>query len=183
MKRYQSVLTLVIGLVAVVLVSCGSPTAIKPPTYTPLQIERIQQSLPKLLVTRERVRKQLNFEIQNQRWQDIRAFIHGPLGQTLQDMNNLARNLAPEVQQDARQVSRALSNDLVDIDEAAKEQKAAAAGKAYQSALEDFERFFQLVPPEAQAQVPEPLGVEPQPEETVEAVPVPPQPVEVIPAA
>lgn len=175
--RYRSVLALVLGLVTVLLVSCGGPTetSIKPPAYTQIQLERIQQSLPELQEARERMQKQLSLEIQNQEWQNIRAFVHGPLGETLQDMNSVARNLAPQAQQDARQATRALFDDLVDIDEAAKKQNATAVGKAYRAALEDFDRFLQLVPPQVQARLQEAeprLRVESRPEETVEIVPV-----------
>jgi len=150
----RSILTLFLALFAVVLVSCGGPTesVVQAPTYTASQIEKIQQYIPKLLEARERTTTQLSFEIENQEWQNASAFIHGPLGQTLLDMNNLARNLAPQVQSEARQVARSLFDDLVDIDQAAKQRNAAAASRAYQATLNDFERFFQLIPLEAQAQ-------------------------------
>lgn len=173
MRRPRSILTLLLGLLAIVLVSCGGPTetAFQPPTYSALQIERIQQSVPKLREARERTTKQLSFEIENQEWQNVSAFIHGPLGQTLLDMNNLARNLAPQVQGEARQVARSLFDDLVDIDQAAKERNATAAGKAYQATLDDFERFFQLIPSAAQAQ-PQPIA---NPEGQPQAIEIAPE--------
>jgi len=166
MVRRRSILTLLLALFAVVLVSCSSPreSTVQPPTYTASQIERIQQYVPKLLEARERTNQQLSFEIENQEWQNISAFIHGPLGQTLLDMNNLARNLAPQVQSEARQVARALFDDLVDIDQAAKDRNASAAAKAYQAALNDFEQFFQLIPPEAQEPVQGSLKAEERPQ-------------------
>ncbi len=188
MIRPRSILTLLLGLLAIVLVSCSGPTetALQPPTYSASQIERIQQYVPKLREARERTTKQLSFEIENQEWQNASAFIHGPLGQTLLDMNNLARNLAPQVQGEARQVARSLFDDLVDIDQAAKERNATAAGRAYQATLDDFERFFQLIPSAAHAQ-PQPIGANPEKEkpQAIEIAPEAPQPAveDVVPVA
>jgi len=193
MVHRQSILTLLLALLAVVLVSCGGPTesVVQAPTYTASQIERIQQYVPKLLEARERTTKQLSFEIENEEWQNASAFIHGPLGQTLLDMNNLARNLAPQVQSEARQVARSLFDDLVDIDQAAKERNATAAGRAYQATLNDFDRFFQLIPPEAQARLESVQGslkaptVKEQPQAVEIAPDIVPQPEveEVVPVA
>ncbi len=186
MVLYRSVFGLLLGLIAVVLVSCGAPTetSIEPATYSPIQLERIQLYVPGVQEAREQMQKQLKFEIQNQEWQNISGFVHGPLGETLLDMNSVVRNLAPEVQQDARRVTRTLFDNLVKIDEAAQDRNAIAASKAYQAALDGFDQFFQLVPAEAQAKLAEPMPAV-EPEETMEIVPdVEPQPdVEVVPPA
>jgi len=162
MVRYRSIVALLLGLFAVFLVSCSGPSfRVETPAYSEAQIERIQQYIPEISKARDRLQNELIDDVRLQEWQEVRAFVHGPLGQMLLDMNYLARNLPPQAQKNARQVTKALVDDLVDIDQAAQKEDARAVSKAYKVALEDVNTFFQLIPeaaqvqPEAAAKLPE----------------------------
>lgn len=141
----RPVLTLILVLFAVVLVSCGGPTETKIPTYTTAQIEKIQQYSTSILKDRNRLEQELTDEIEDSDWSDVRSLIHGPLGHIRQDMNNLARNLVPEkAQADARRVTKDFLKDLVNIDEAAQEQNTETALRAYNTAIENLDKFLDL---------------------------------------
>lgn len=139
-------ISLVLALVAVVLVSCGGPSAtVAPPTYTQTQLERIQGYVPGILEAHERL-SELQEGIQAEDWQEVQAVMRGPLGQMLQDMNSLTRSLLPADQKAARQAARDLFDDFVDIDQAAESQKVEVALRGYGEAVADFNKFMQLLP-------------------------------------
>lgn len=144
--RLRPVLTLILSLFAVILVSCGGPTEVKPPTYTSAQIDKIEQYASVLFKNRDRMEQELTTEIQNEEWSDVISLIHGPLGEIRQDMSNLARNLTPvpKAQADARQVAKDFFKDLVRIDEAAQKQDSASTLRAYDAALGDLDQFLDL---------------------------------------
>jgi photosystem II protein PsbQ len=158
MIRFQSMLTWLVALIAVVLVSCGGPTAtnVAPTTYTPDQIARIQRYVPELLETRERMTRELPAKIEAKDWQEVSTFLHGPLGQTLQDMNLLSRNLLPPDQATARQLARRFFDNLVDIDQAGGIDNLSLARQQYAAALNDFDQFLELLPqpPQTAPEVP-----------------------------
>lgn len=169
MIRFRSVLTWILALMTVVLVSCGGPTATsqEPPTYTSAQLQRIQGYVPDLIATRERMEKELPAKIEAKDWSEVSTFVHGPLGQVLQDMNNLSRNLLPQDQKTARQLARQLFDNLVDIDQAGNIDNLSLARQQYAAALEDFDQFLELLPsppstatepPETASEVPEPAA-------------------------
>lgn len=165
MVRYRSILTWVLALVAVVLVSCGGPSAtIAPPTYTSTQITRIQQYVPELLDARNRMATELTAVIEAGDWQEVSSFTHGPLGQALQNMNIIARNLLPEDQKQARQLSRQIFDNLVDIDQAGNINNPSLAMQQYAAVEEDFDQFLALIP---QLPKPAPEVVAPEPEQTM----------------
>ena len=146
MISYRSFRSFVLALLAVVLVSCGGPTAtVAPPTYTPVQLERIQQYVPGILATHQRL-GDLQAKIQAEDWQEVKAIMRGPLGQMRQDMTSLTRNLLPQDQKAARQAARDFFDDLVDIDQAAENQKVDVAIRSYGAAVQDFDKFMQLIP-------------------------------------
>lgn len=148
MIRFQSILTWLVALIAVVLVSCGGPTTTTevPTTYTPDQITRVQRYVPSLTAARERMETELAREIEAKDWQEVSTFLHGPLGQALQDMNTVARNLLPQDQENARQLARQLFDNLVDIDQAGKIDNVSLARQQYAAALNDFDQFLELLP-------------------------------------
>jgi len=148
MIRFQSILTWIVALIAVVLVSCGGPTATSevPTTYTPDQLARIQRYVPSLVAARERMGTELARKIEAKDWQEVSTFVHGPLGQALQDMNMVARNLLPQDQENARQLARQLFDNLVDIDQAGNIDNLNLARQQYAAALKDFDQFLELLP-------------------------------------
>jgi len=144
MKRYQSILALILAFFATLLVSCSTP-AVTPPVYTPTQVEQIQRYAPPIKAVRDRM-PELGALIQNQERQRIMSFIRGPFGDLRRDMNELALNLSPTEQKAAKKIAKALFNHLVAIDQAAKDQNYAVARSNYKLVLDDFEQFLDYIP-------------------------------------
>ncbi|KJH70727.1 photosystem II protein PsbQ [Aliterella atlantica] len=151
MVRSRSILSLILAIVAVFLVSCGGPTAAKlPQTYTPVQIEQIQEYLPDLVSLRNRM-SEVPILIQRRDWIGVRNFIHGPLGELRLKMTYITRNLLPSQQKAARDVTRQLFDDLVKVEQAIEENNTQGAVRSYQATLADINKFLELVPQEAQS--------------------------------
>jgi photosystem II protein PsbQ len=144
MKRLRSVLVLCLVLMATLLVSCGSPTAVKP-TYTATQLEQIQKSTEGLQELRDRM-LELPPLIQKQEWIDVGNFIHGPLGELRARMSRLSRSLLPNAQAPALQTAKDVFGHINAIDEAAQARDTTKALKNYNEALKDFDAFFNLLP-------------------------------------
>lgn len=151
MVRSRSILSLILAVVAVFLVSCGGPTATKlPQTYTPVQIEQIQEYLPDLVSLRNRM-SEIPILIQRRDWIGVRNFIHGPLGELRLKMTYITRNLLPAQQKPAREITRQLFDDLVKVEQAIEESNTQGAVRNYQATLADINKFLDLVPQQAQA--------------------------------
>ena len=146
MARHQSLLSLILVIVAMFLVSCGSPTVAKvPQTYTASQIQQIQQYVPEIVDLRDRT-LELKRSIERREWVEVSQFIHGPLTQLRLQMNNTTRHLLPKDQDTARQTIRELFNNLVSIDQAAQGNDYQRVVLNYQEALTDINSFLQLLP-------------------------------------
>jgi photosystem II protein PsbQ len=139
-------LALVLAAIATFLVSCSSPSQIAEKiTYTPAQLEQIQKYSDELGVLRDRM---LNIPpwVQKDEWNNVKTFIHGPLGELRFKMINLTRFLAPSAQEEARTLSKDVFGHLILIDEAAQTGDKNKALRNYNEALADFDAFFQLIP-------------------------------------
>lgn len=151
MVRSRSIVSLILAIVAVFLVSCGGPTAAKlPQTYTPVQIEQIQEYLPDIVSLRNRM-SEIPIMIQRRDWIGVRNFIHGPLGELRLKMTYVTRNLLPSQQKAAREVTRQLFDDLVKVEQAIEESNTQGAVRNYQATLADINKFLDLVPQQAQS--------------------------------
>ncbi|MFN5513229.1 MAG: photosystem II protein PsbQ [Cyanobacteriota bacterium] len=145
MLRLRSLLVLCLSLVSFVLVSCGAPEAVAPPTYSPEKIAQIQLYAVPVEGAREKM-ETLRTLISDQNWVDTRTFIHGPLGQLRQDMLGLSRMLLPNDQPRAAALAKELFGDLERLDSAAKDRSLNLAAVQYQEALEDLDAFLELIP-------------------------------------
>ena len=145
MLRFRSFLAVILALVATFLVSCGSPEAKAPPTYTEAKLAEIQVFTPRLEEFRDRL-PELQDLIERGRWVDVGTFIHGPLGDLRRNMSNLARTLLPADQKAALKLTNELLEDLVGIDEAAAEGNTSEALVNYRAAVSDFDSFLELIP-------------------------------------
>lgn len=146
MVRYRSILGLILGIVATFLVSCGSPTtATVPPTYTATQIEQIQQYVPDMVALRDRM-QEIPTSLRRRDWINVSNFVHGPLGELRLKMTYVTRNLLPQDQEKARQLTRDFFDNLVKIDRAAQDNNAEKVTLNYQKALEDINAFLELLP-------------------------------------
>ena len=147
MARYRAILSLMLVILATFVVSCSSPSAVKlPETYTVSQIEVIQRSVPEILGLRDRMSNELQKLIQRRDWIGVSNFIHGPLGELRLEMINISRSLLPKDQDKARQLTRDLFDNLVKIDQAAKEGQLQKVTQNYREALADINNFLQIIP-------------------------------------
>lgn len=144
-KSYRSILAVILTLVTTLLVSCGSPTAAKPPTYTTAQIEQIQQLAASVAAMRDKM-PNLEAKIQDRNWTDIGTYIHGPLGELRRDISHITRELLPQDKKAAIEAEKDLFLRLEKIDLAAAKNKYDVAIQNYQAALQDFDEFLQAVP-------------------------------------
>lgn len=146
MRRYRSILALILALVTTFLVSCSSgPGAKTPTTYTADKIAQIEDYGSKVIELREKM-PVLQTKIQAQDWTNIGTFIHGPLGDLRRRMSYVSRELLPEDQKTAKAIAKEVFEHLESIDAASAEQNYEQAIKNYQAALKDFDDFLELIP-------------------------------------
>lgn len=145
MTKHRSILSIFLALVAVLLISCGSPTVAKVPTYTPEQVAEIQSYAKEVSAMRDRL-PELQDLIQKEDWTFVRNFIHGPLGELRVKMSAVTRDLLPNAQKPSRQAAKEVFDALVTIDRAAEETDSELATRKYSEAVKAFAAFFQLVP-------------------------------------
>ena len=145
MAKHRSILSIVLAFVAVLLISCGSPTMAKVPTYTPEQIAEIQSYASEVSAMRDRM-PELQALIAKKDWTFVRNFIHGPLGELRVKMSAVTRDLFPSAQKPSSQAAKDVFDNLVTIDRAAENGDSALAVLNYSEAIKAFDAFFQLVP-------------------------------------
>jgi photosystem II protein PsbQ len=145
MSRIRPLFCLILVSLATLLISCGGPNVVAtPPSYTPLQIEKIQEYVPEVVAVQKRG-AQLQKLIQNKNWTDVSNFIHGPVAEARLNMNYIVSNLLPEEQPTARKIVRDMFNNLVKIDQAAKERNPQKALNSYNAAFADIDKFLDLL--------------------------------------
>ncbi|MBH8554549.1 photosystem II protein PsbQ [Nostocaceae cyanobacterium CENA357] len=146
MVRQRSIFSLVLVLLATFLISCGGPgVAVAPPTYTAVDLQRIQVHVPEIKSVRDRS-QELQQLIQRKDWIDVGNFIHGPAAEARLSMAYVTPNLLPKLQPTARQITRDLLNHLVKIDQAAREGDTLLALNNSQAAFTDIDKFLDLLP-------------------------------------
>ncbi|MGF1540788.1 MAG: photosystem II protein PsbQ [Pleurocapsa sp.] len=145
MKIFRSILPLILVLVTTLLVSCGSPTASAPPTYTPEKLQKIETYRIPVDIAQQRLSK-LGKLIDEEDWVDTESFIHGPLGLIRRDMTYLSNALLPEDQTKATELAKDIFRHFEDIDMAAKNNDYQAAIREYKEVVSDFDLYLQLIP-------------------------------------
>ena len=145
MKIFRPILSLIIVLTATLLVSCGSPTASAPPTYTPEKLQKIKTYRIPVDVAKQRL-SELGKYISTEDWINTESFIHGPLGLIRRDMTYLANTLLPEDKEKATVLAKDIFDHLEDIDAAAKDKNYTSAINEYKEVVSDFDVFLNLVP-------------------------------------
>ncbi len=145
MSGLRSILSFVLVLVTVFLVSCSSPQASVPTTYSPEKIEQLQVLVEPISEAREKMSVLKDF-IADENWIDTRTYIHGPLGGLRQQMNNLTRSLLSKDQKTASDLAKDLFNRFERIDAAAKDRNGVAAENQFRQAVRDFDGFLDLIP-------------------------------------
>lgn len=146
MRLFRPLISIMLVLLTTLLVSCSSPNKAKIPTvYTPEQINQLQRFRSPIAEAREEM-DTLQGLIEDENWVDTRTLIHGPLGELRQNMNIVSNKLLQKDQKTARNLARELFNDFEKIDEAAKARSFSRAKVAYESAIQDFDAYLDLVP-------------------------------------
>lgn len=142
---YRSILAGILALFTVVLVSCGSPQAKAPPTYSAEQIAQIQTSASRLEGMRDRM-SELEELIESKNWPYVDMFIHGPLGTLREQTSRIGRNLLPNDRKAAADTAKDLFGHLEAIDAAANDDDYYQAVRNYNESLADFDAFLDLIP-------------------------------------
>ena len=145
MKIFRSFLSVMLILVATVLVSCGSPQASAPPTYTPEKLQQIETYRIPVDNARDNMSR-LKELIQEQDWLDTRSYIHGPLGFLRRDFRYLSDSLLPDDAKQAKAISEDIFLRLENIDAAAKDQDARTVATEFNKAISDFDEYINLIP-------------------------------------
>lgn len=145
MSLFRPLISLLLVCISVFIVSCGDGVQAKAPTYSTEQIARIQAANQNITAMRDRL-PELATYIQNRDWNNVKSFIHGPLGDIRVRMAGLSRDLLPGSKEQALAVSKEIFTHLNKIDEAAGNQDYKAAIRNYGEAIEDFTAFSKLIP-------------------------------------
>ena len=145
MKIFRSLFSIMLVLVATVLVSCGSPEAAAPPTYTPDKLETIKTYRIPVDVARDNISK-LGELIQEEDWVNTRSYIHGPLGFLRRDFRYLSDALLPDDSKKAKEISEDIFARLENLDAAAKDKDYKTVAEEYRKTVADFDQYIDLIP-------------------------------------
>jgi photosystem II protein PsbQ len=145
MSFFRPLISLLLVCVAVLVVSCSDGSQVKPPTYSDAQLAKIQLASKNISSLEGRL-PELAESIEQQDWNNIRSFIHGPLGDLRTRMVGLSRELLPAQRDRALAASKEIFVHLNKIDEAAANNNQELASFNYSEALKDFAAFDGLLP-------------------------------------
>ena len=151
MGHKRSIFSLILVIVATFLFGCSGPSVAKaPPTYTPIQLQKIQEYSTEIVAVRDRG-SELEDLIEKKDWRRVGNFIHGPMTEARLKINYIAPNLLPQEQKEARKISRDMLSNLVKIDKAAESGDRLQALNSYSAVYADIDQFLKLLP-ETQAE-------------------------------
>jgi photosystem II protein PsbQ len=145
MSFFRPFISMLLAFVAVFLVSCGDGSQAKAPTYSTTQLEQIQATNKNVMELRDRL-PELATLIQSRDWNNVKSFIHGPLGEIRTRMAGLSRELLPGTKEQALSVSKEIFVHLNNIDAAAGNNDYALAMRNYGETIKDFTTFSSLIP-------------------------------------
>jgi photosystem II protein PsbQ len=145
MSFFRPLLSLLLAFVAVFVVSCSDGSQAKAPTYSPAQLAQIQTASANIQAMRDRF-PELATKIQSRDWNDVKSFIHGPLGEIRSRMSGLSRSLLPGAREKALAASKEMFLHLNKIDEAADANDYQLAIRNYSEALKDYDTFASFLP-------------------------------------
>jgi photosystem II protein PsbQ len=145
MSLFRPLISMLLICVAVLVVSCSDGSQVKAPTYSAAQLTQIQATTKNITALRDRL-PELATLIQERDWNNVKSFIHGPLGEIRTRMSGLSRELLPGSKEQALAVSKEIFVHLNKIDEAAGNNDYKTAIRNYGEALKDFASFEKLIP-------------------------------------
>jgi photosystem II protein PsbQ len=145
MSLFRPLISLLLVFISVFVVSCGDGSQAKPPTYSAAQLAQIQATNKNVTALTDRL-PELATLIQERDWNDVKSFIHGPLGEIRTRMSGLSRELLPGSKEQALAISKEIFVHLNKIDEAANNNDYKVAIRNYGEALKDIASFQKLIP-------------------------------------
>ncbi|WP_310483177.1 photosystem II protein PsbQ [Chamaesiphon sp. VAR_48_metabat_403] len=145
MSLFRPLISLMLVLISVFVVSCGDGTQAKAPTYSTQQLAQIQTTNKNVTAISDRL-PELASLIQERDWNNVKSFIHGPLGDIRTRMSGLSRELLPGSKEQALAISKEIFVHLNKIDEAANNNDYKIAIRNYGEALKDLASFQKLIP-------------------------------------
>jgi photosystem II protein PsbQ len=144
MSLFRPLISLLLVCIAVLVVSCSDGN-VKAPTYSDAQLASIQQASNSVEKIKSRL-PELEAYIDKQDWNNVRSFIHGPLGELRSRMVVVSRALLPAQQSQALALGKEVFGHLNKIDVAAANNNQILAASNYSEALKDFQAFNDLLP-------------------------------------
>jgi photosystem II protein PsbQ len=144
--RFRTLLALVLVVMTTFLVSCSS-AKVQGPLYSDAQLTQIQSFVSTVQADLNRLQDNLPGMIEKSDWSDVRAYIHGPMGELGTRMSRLARSLAPsKVQKQALDLAHDVFDDLTALDTAAAEDNLRGVQQNFSAAIQDIEALINLAP-------------------------------------
>jgi photosystem II protein PsbQ len=144
MSFFRPLISLLLVCIAVFVVSC-SDSAVKAPTYSAETLSRIQLASSSVEKIKERL-PELESYIDKQDWNNIRSFIHGPLGELRTRMVGISKELLPADRTKSLALGKEVFGHLNKIDTAAADNNQIIAATNYTEALKDLAAFNDLLP-------------------------------------
>jgi photosystem II protein PsbQ len=145
MSLFRPLISILLVFIAVFVVSCSDGSQAKAPTYSAAQLVQIETSTKNVTALTSRL-PELATMIQKRDWNNVKSFIHGPLGEIRTRLSGLSRELLPGSKEQALAVSKEIFVHLNKIDEAAGNNDYPGAIRNYGEALKDIATFSNLLP-------------------------------------
>ncbi len=125
-------------MICLALLLWTAPVTAQTADYTDVYVARITQLSDRLGV--------LEKYVDSNNWNNIRTYIRGPLGEVRRDIAYLAQGLSGNAKQTARNLGKAIADDLVKLDFAAKNNDASGVQSAFDQVTQHFEQLLALLP-------------------------------------
>jgi photosystem II protein PsbQ len=145
MSLFRPLISILLVFISVFVVSCGDGSQAKAPTYSPTQLAQIQITTKNVAALTDRL-PELSAMIQKRDWNNVKSFIHGPLGDIRILMSALSKQLLPGTKEKALATSKEIFVHFNKIDEAAGNNDYPGAIRNYGEAIKDITTLFSLAP-------------------------------------
>jgi photosystem II protein PsbQ len=145
MSLFRPLISILLVFISVFVVSCGDGSQAKAPTYSPAQLAQIQTTTKNVTALTDRL-PELAAMIEKRDWNNVKSFIHGPLGDIRILMSALSKELLPGTKEKALATSKEIFVHFNKIDEAAGNNDYPGAIRNYGEAMKDITTLFSLTP-------------------------------------
>jgi photosystem II protein PsbQ len=149
MSFFRPLISLLLVCIAVLVVSCSDGVT-KAPTYSAETLNKIQLASAGVEKITDRL-PELERYIDKQDWNNVRTFIHGPLGDLRTRLVGISKELLPADRPKSLELGKEIFGHLNKIDTAAADNNQAIAAANYTEALKDLATFNGLLPKVDQA--------------------------------